>query len=99
MLRFDQEHAGAETYGVDLATPDFVKLAESFGIRATAVDGLSDAFGKELAAHLADPSRRCSSPTRGSSRRRRPPRSGPVRARRPGPIRSKDWADLFGQRA
>jgi thiamine pyrophosphate-dependent acetolactate synthase large subunit-like protein len=55
MLRFDQQHAGAETYGVDLTTPDFVKLAESFGLRATAVDGLSDAFGAALADHLADP--------------------------------------------
>jgi acetolactate synthase-1/2/3 large subunit len=55
MLRFDQRHAGAEPYGVDLVTPDFVKLADSFGIRATAVDGLSEAFGKALADHLADP--------------------------------------------
>lgn len=55
MLRYDQRHAGKETYGVDLATPDFVALARAFGIRATAVDGLAEDFGAELAAHLADP--------------------------------------------
>jgi acetolactate synthase-1/2/3 large subunit len=55
MLRFDQRHSGAETYGVDLATPDFVALAGAFGIRATQVDGLSDDFATALAAHLADP--------------------------------------------
>jgi acetolactate synthase-1/2/3 large subunit len=55
MLRYDQQSAGAEPYGVDLATPDFVTLASAFGIRATAVDGLSDDFAKALAAHLADP--------------------------------------------
>jgi acetolactate synthase-1/2/3 large subunit len=55
MLRYDQEHSGVPTYGVDLVTPDFVLLAESFGIRAQAVDGLGDAFGAALAEHLADP--------------------------------------------
>ena len=35
MLRFDQRHAGEPTFGVDLDTPDFVALAEAFGIRAT----------------------------------------------------------------
>jgi len=55
MLRFDQRHSGAETYGVDLDTPDFVRLADAFGIRATAVEGLGDDFGKALASHLADP--------------------------------------------
>ena len=49
MLRYDQELAGAETYGVDLHTPDFVAMAESFGVRAEAVDGLDDAFGEALA--------------------------------------------------
>jgi thiamine pyrophosphate-dependent acetolactate synthase large subunit-like protein len=55
MLRFDQRHSGTETYGVDLATPDFVTLASAFGIRATAVDGLGDDFAKALASQLADP--------------------------------------------
>src|SRR3954453_14646192 len=55
MLRYDQRHSGAESYRVGLATPDFGRLAGAFGIRATAVDGLSDDFGTALAAHLADP--------------------------------------------
>jgi len=55
MLRFDQRHSGTETYGVDLATPDFTRLADAFGIRTTMVEGLSDDFGKALASHLADP--------------------------------------------
>jgi thiamine pyrophosphate-dependent acetolactate synthase large subunit-like protein len=54
MLRYDQDKAGDERYGVDLATPDFVALARAFGIPAEAVDGLDDAFGEALAAHLAD---------------------------------------------
>ena len=33
MLRYDQQKAGEATYGVDLATPDFAALAESFGVR------------------------------------------------------------------
>jgi acetolactate synthase-1/2/3 large subunit len=55
MLRYDQRHSGVEPYGVDLATPDFVALARSFGIRATTVDGLGEPFGAALAEHLADP--------------------------------------------
>ena len=55
MLRFDQRRAGSPPYGVDLHTPDFVALAESFGVRAEAVDGLEDAFTAALRAHLADP--------------------------------------------
>jgi acetolactate synthase-1/2/3 large subunit len=55
MLRYDQRHSGAEPYGVDLETPDFVRLADAFGIRAGAVDGLRDDFGTALASHLADP--------------------------------------------
>jgi thiamine pyrophosphate-dependent acetolactate synthase large subunit-like protein len=55
MLRYDQRRSGAETYGVDLTTPDFVALAESFGVRAESVDGLDGAFSGALASHLADP--------------------------------------------
>jgi thiamine pyrophosphate-dependent acetolactate synthase large subunit-like protein len=55
MLRYDFERSGHEPTGVDLHTPDFVALAESFGVRAEAVDGLEDAFSGALAAHLADP--------------------------------------------
>ena len=55
MLRYDQDVSGSERYGVDLATPDFVALARSFGLRAQAVDGLDDEFGEALAAHVEDP--------------------------------------------
>jgi acetolactate synthase-1/2/3 large subunit len=55
MLRFDQDQAGEPRFGVDLKTPDFAALAESFGVRAETVDGLDDAFGEALAAHVADP--------------------------------------------
>jgi acetolactate synthase-1/2/3 large subunit len=55
MLRFDQRKSGAASYGVDLHTPDFVALAQSFGLRSEAVDGLDDAFSAALARHVADP--------------------------------------------
>jgi acetolactate synthase-1/2/3 large subunit len=55
MLRYDQEQAGDETYGVDLHTPDFAALAAAFGVRSQTVDGLDDAFGEALAEHVADP--------------------------------------------
>jgi acetolactate synthase-1/2/3 large subunit len=56
MLRYDQDVSGEPRYGVDLHTPDFVALAESFGVRADAVEGLEDEFGAALAEHVADPS-------------------------------------------
>jgi thiamine pyrophosphate-dependent acetolactate synthase large subunit-like protein len=55
MLRYDQENAGAAPYGVDLRTPDFAALAESFGVPAETVEGLDDAFGEALARHVAEP--------------------------------------------
>jgi thiamine pyrophosphate-dependent acetolactate synthase large subunit-like protein len=55
MLRFDQRRAGSPPYGVDLHTPDFVALAESFGVRAEAVDGLEDDFTAALGRQMADP--------------------------------------------
>jgi thiamine pyrophosphate-dependent acetolactate synthase large subunit-like protein len=55
MLRYDQDAAGRERTGVDLATPDFEALAAAFGLRAQTVEGLDDAFEEALAAHLADP--------------------------------------------
>jgi acetolactate synthase-1/2/3 large subunit len=54
MLRYDQRRSGAPPYGVDLRTPDFAALAESFGVRAETVDGLDDAFAEALARHVAD---------------------------------------------
>jgi acetolactate synthase-1/2/3 large subunit len=55
MLRYDQQKAGDETYGVDLHTPDFEAMAAAFGLPAETVDGLDDAFGEALARHTADP--------------------------------------------
>jgi len=55
MLRFDQARVGAESYGVDLAAPDFVALARSFGLAAEGVDGLGEDFSAALARHVADP--------------------------------------------
>jgi acetolactate synthase-1/2/3 large subunit len=54
MLRYDQDVTGADRYGVDLVTPDFVALARAFGIRAQQVDGLDDEFGAALAEHVLD---------------------------------------------
>jgi len=48
MLRFDQELAGDEPFGVDLVGPDFAALARSFGIGASTVEG----FGAEFEATL-----------------------------------------------
>jgi thiamine pyrophosphate-dependent acetolactate synthase large subunit-like protein len=55
MLRYDQEQAGLEPFGVDLRSPDFAALARSFGVRAQTVNGLGDEFGEALARHVADP--------------------------------------------
>jgi acetolactate synthase-1/2/3 large subunit len=55
MLRHDQDRQGVPRHGVDLQTPDFAALAEAFGIRAETVDGLDDAFGEALSAHVEDP--------------------------------------------
>jgi acetolactate synthase-1/2/3 large subunit len=54
MLRYDQDVAGDDRYGVDLHTPDFGALAEAFGVRAETVDGLDDEFGEALARHVED---------------------------------------------
>ncbi|HEY3751062.1 MAG TPA: thiamine pyrophosphate-binding protein, partial [Pseudonocardiaceae bacterium] len=48
MLRFDQHHVGDDIRGVDLARPDFVRLAESFGIKGDVVTDV----GEPLAAAL-----------------------------------------------
>jgi acetolactate synthase-1/2/3 large subunit len=52
MLRFDQRNSGEQPFGVDLNPPDFVALANSFGVDAEAVDGLSKEFGRALADHM-----------------------------------------------
>jgi thiamine pyrophosphate-dependent acetolactate synthase large subunit-like protein len=48
MLRHDQTNSGFGHYGVDLATPDFVGLAKSFGVYADRVDGFGRAFRRLL---------------------------------------------------
>jgi len=53
MLRFDQDLRGDPREGVDLATPDFLALAGSFGIRADSVDGLGEHFAMALKGHVA----------------------------------------------
>ena len=55
MLRYDQDLAGTERFGVDLVTPDFEAMARAFGLRAQTVAGLDDDFGAALAEHIADP--------------------------------------------
>jgi thiamine pyrophosphate-dependent acetolactate synthase large subunit-like protein len=52
MLRFDQDLKGDPHEGVDLHTPDFVALAQSFGVRADIVDGLGERFEGMLGHHL-----------------------------------------------
>jgi len=52
MLRFDQVEAGAEPFGVDLETPDFVALAKSFGLPASVVDGFGEDFRRRLSECL-----------------------------------------------
>ncbi len=53
MIRYDQDLHGDPREGVDLDGPDFVALAESFGIRADSVEGLGEHFGVALKGHVA----------------------------------------------
>nr|WP_026360859.1 thiamine pyrophosphate-binding protein [Amycolatopsis nigrescens] len=48
MLRFDQDQAGLAQRGVNWTSPDFVAMAESFGVRARRVEGFGDEFRKLL---------------------------------------------------
>ena len=58
MLRYDQDRRGDPHLGVDLHTPDFAALADSFGVRSFATDDLGANFGAALARHagLGEPS-------------------------------------------
>jgi acetolactate synthase-1/2/3 large subunit len=38
MLRYDQQRSGEDSFGVDLHTPNFVDLAQSFGIDAERIE-------------------------------------------------------------
>ncbi len=53
MLRFDQTRAGNEPFGVDLSTPDFVVMADAFGIAATPVEGFGPEFEEALRRAVA----------------------------------------------
>jgi thiamine pyrophosphate-dependent acetolactate synthase large subunit-like protein len=50
MLRYDQVVGGHPQVGVDLSTPDFVALAASFGLAATAVGTTAELAGALVAA-------------------------------------------------
>ncbi|HEY8771018.1 MAG TPA: thiamine pyrophosphate-binding protein [Thermoleophilaceae bacterium] len=53
MLRFDQDRRGDPHVGVDLVTPDFTAMADSFGVRAFASHDLGADFGAALRRQLA----------------------------------------------
>lgn len=53
MLRYDQDHAGDERRGVDLAGPDWCGLATAFGIESASFDRIDDRFSACLAESLA----------------------------------------------
>jgi thiamine pyrophosphate-dependent acetolactate synthase large subunit-like protein len=55
MLRYDQELAGDEPFGVDLAGPDFAALARSFGIGASTVRGFGAEFESTLRHSVSTP--------------------------------------------
>ncbi len=55
MLRYDQQRAGDEPFGVDLARPDFVALAASFGVAASSVDGFGPEFEQALRRCVLSP--------------------------------------------
>lgn len=55
MLRYDQQHAGTSTRGVDWPSPDFVAMAQAFTIDAACVDGFGDDFEKHLTAFIDAP--------------------------------------------
>jgi thiamine pyrophosphate-dependent acetolactate synthase large subunit-like protein len=48
MLRYDQQHSGQQTFGVDLLRPDFAALGESFGIPSVHVPDFGDDFAAAL---------------------------------------------------
>jgi thiamine pyrophosphate-dependent acetolactate synthase large subunit-like protein len=52
MLRYDQDRRGDPHLGVDLLSPDFTALADSFGVRSFATDGLDANFGAALRRQL-----------------------------------------------
>jgi thiamine pyrophosphate-dependent acetolactate synthase large subunit-like protein len=53
MLRYDQDRRGDPHLGVDLLSPDFTALADSFGVRSFDAGGLDANFGAALRRQLA----------------------------------------------
>ncbi len=53
MLRFGQIHAGLETRGVDLLTPEFDMMVRAFGLPVTTMVGFGLPFADALAAGIA----------------------------------------------
>ncbi len=53
MLRFGQIHAGLETRGVDLLTPDFDMMVRAFGLPVTTLVGFGQPFANALASGIA----------------------------------------------
>jgi acetolactate synthase I/II/III large subunit len=53
MLRYDQDRRGDPHLGVDLLSPDFSALADSFGVRSFATDGLDANFAAALHRQIA----------------------------------------------
>jgi thiamine pyrophosphate-dependent acetolactate synthase large subunit-like protein len=53
MLRYDQARNGDPAVGVDLVTPDFVRLAGAFGLQATGVRSVREGLGEALAKGVA----------------------------------------------
>jgi thiamine pyrophosphate-dependent acetolactate synthase large subunit-like protein len=80
MLRFDQELAGDEPFGVDLVGPDFAALARSFGIGASTVEGFGADFEATLRHSVTTPA---PSMIVVKARLRPPPTTSPRWYRRP----------------
>jgi acetolactate synthase-1/2/3 large subunit len=85
MLRFDQHHVGDDIRGVDLARPDFVRLAESFGIKGDVVTDVGEPLAAALRVALSSGEPRMvvletamTPPRTTSPRLRFPPNSGQV---------------------
>jgi thiamine pyrophosphate-dependent acetolactate synthase large subunit-like protein len=53
MLRYGQIHAGLETRGVDLLTPDFDMMVRAFGLPVTTMVGFGQPFADALTAGIA----------------------------------------------
>ena len=85
MLRFDQARVGDQSFGVDLAQPDFAALAAAFGLPAATVDGFGAAFERELRSAVEGEEPRMIVVARGTDSRLRRHRLGGTGEREPRP--------------